>query len=203
MVSPFYHVERGKLLIKKRYLLIFALILALALTACGDIRRPDSTPEVPHTGGVEDGRMGDVIDTYFYKFVVNDAVLVDSYYDYTPADGNRLLIVDITIHNTAQEAITMADAEFMLLWDDEENGITIPITTDPETGEEVTGTYVSKDQLPYEFDLAVDEDRQGYFIYEVPAGEEIFAIALEDNFEGGETGDAYFVYFAADDPAQV
>lgn len=186
---------------KKRVAVFLVLAMMLALSGCGDLRTPESTPTVPSTGGVDDGRIGDVIQTYFYEFVVNDAQLVDDFHGYTPGDGNRLLVVDVTIHNTTKETIPMADAEFILLWDDED-GIAVPVTSDPETGDEALDAYVNRDQIPYEFDLAIDEQRWGYLVYEVPSGNTDFALVTEDTFDTGDEGDLYVVYFTAGDAAQ-
>ena len=51
----------------------------------------------------------------------------------------------------------------------------------------------------------MDEERTGELVYEVPAGQVDFSIAylemFDDGTEEGDTGDAYFVYFTAEDNA--
>ena len=55
------------------------------------------------------------------------------------------------------------------------------------------------------YTLAIDEERTGELVYEVPAGQVDFSISylelFDDGTEEGDTGDTYFVYFTAEDSA--
>ena len=169
-----------------------ALVLALGLTACGG------------GSGNNEGRMDDTMETYFFDFTVNGAYLTDDYAGYTPAEGNTLLVADITVKNTFQESIEMYDTDFQAQWgDDADDAYAIPITTDMETFTELDP--IGENQLPGTYPLAVDEERTGELVYEVPAGHVDFSISYLEQFvnEAGEesTGEVYFVYFTAEDQA--
>ena len=178
---------------KKRMLaLMAALSLALGLTACGG----DS--------GNNEGRVQDTMETYFFEFTVNSAYLTDDYAGYTPAEGNTLLVADITVKNTFQQSIEMYDTDFQAQWgDDAEDAFAIPITTDMETFTELDP--IGENQLPGTYTLGVEEERTGELVYEVPAGHVDFSISYLEQFvdEAGEesTGEVYFVYFTAEEQA--
>ena len=176
---------------KKRLLTAaLALALALGLAACGG------------DGGNNEGRVDDTMETYFFDFTVNGAYLTNDYEGYTPAEGNTLLVADITVKNTFQESIEMYDVDFQAQWGEEgEDAYAYPITTDMETYTELDP--VGENQLPGTYPMAVDEERNGELVYEVPAGHVDFSISYLEQFvdDAGEesTGEVYFVYFTAED----
>ena len=176
---------------KKRLLTAaLALALALGLAACGG------------DGGNNEGRVDDTMETYFFNFTVNGAYLTNDYEGYTPAEGNTLLVADITVKNTFQESIEMYDIDFQAQWGEEgEDAYAYPITTDMETFTELDP--VGENQLPGTYPMAVDEERTGELVYEVPAGHVDFSISYLEQFvdDAGEesTGEVYFVYFTAED----
>ena len=97
----------------------------------------------------------------------------------------------------------MYDMDFQLGWGETDDAFTYPITTDLETLEELEP--VGEHQLPGTYTLAIDEERTGELVYEVPAGQVDFSISylelFDDGTEEGDTGDTYFVYFTAEDSA--
>ena len=175
---------------KRLFALAAAAVMLLGLTACG--------------GGSNEGRTGDTMETYFFDFTVNSAYLTSDYAGYTPAEGNVLLVADITVKNTFQQSFEMYDVDFQAQWDDGDDAFAYPITTDMETYTEVDP--VGEDQLPGTYSLAVDEERTGELVYE-PSGFTDFSIAYLEQFvdDSGEesTGETYFVYFTAEDQTGV
>ena len=171
--------------------LLGTLSLSL-LTGCGD-----------KTGHAEDGyaegRLGDTMHTYFFDYTVNSAYLCDTFEGYTPIlDGCRLLLADVTVKNTNRESIPMYDTDFQVQWSDtSEDAYEFPITYYTDA--------VSDQQLPTEYDLAVDEERTGLLVFEVPEGETDFSISylelFDDGTEEGSSGDTFFVYFTAEEQA--
>lgn len=169
-------------------LVLGALSLSL-LTGCGD-----------KTGyakdGFAEGRLGDTMHTYFFDFTVNSAYLCDTYEGYTPIlEGYQLLVADVTVKNTNRESIPMYDTDFQVQWSDvSEDAYDVPITYYTDA--------VSDQQLPTEYELAVDEERTGLLVFEVPAGETDFSISylelFDDGTEEGKEGDTFFVYFTAE-----
>ena len=172
---------------KRGVVLMMATAMVLGMTACG--------------GGEvsSEGRIGDTMETYFFDFTIDSARLTARYADRTPASGNMLLVAEVTVKNTFRESIEMYDTDFQLSWGDGDEDYCYPITTDPETYEELAP--VGEAQLPGTYLMAVDEVRTGELVYEVPAGQADFSIAylemFDDGTEEGDTGDAYFVYFTA------
>ena len=134
-----------------------ALCLAVTLGAC-QLFNPT------------EGRLNDTMHTMFFDFTVTGAYLAEEYEGYQPAEGNQLLVADITVKNTFRESIEMYDTDFQAQWGEDEDpeAYSIPITTDPETFTELepVGGY----QLPGTYPLAVDEERSGQLVYEVPQG---------------------------------
>ena len=110
-------------------------------------------------------------------------------------EGYQLLVADVTVKNTNRESIPMYDTDFQVQWsDDSEDAYDVPITYYTDA--------VSYQQLPTEYELAVDEERTGLLVFEVPAGETDFSISylelFNDGTEEGEEGDTFFVYFTAE-----
>ena len=175
---------------KKMWTWMLPVTLLLSLTACG-------------SQGVSEGRTGDTMETYFFAFTVNSAYLTGEYAGYTPAEGHQLLVADVTVKNTYRKSIEMYDMDFQLGWGETDDAFTYPITTDLETLEELEP--VGEHQLPGTYTLAIDEERTGELVYEVPAGQADFSISylelFDDGTEEGDTGDTYFVYFTAEDSA--
>ena len=190
---------------KKTLALLLALLLVFSLAACtSGSNEPaadsGSAPVIKEAedGGVFDGRIGEIIRTYFYDFKVTDAYLCDDYHGFTPQDGNVLLVVKLDIENTMNSSIPMSDLDFQAQWgDDADDAFAWPITSDPETMED-RGTLCDE-QLPYEYEMSVGEKISGgELVYEVPEGYKDFSISAIDDFEDdSEEGGVYFVYFTA------
>lgn len=190
---------------KKAFAFLLALLLVFSLAACtSGSNEPaadsGSAPVIKEAedGGVFDGRIGEIIRTYFYDFKVTDAYLCDDYHGFTPQDGNVLLVVKVDIENTMNSSIPMSDLDFQAQWgDDADDAFAWPITSDPETMDD-RGTLCDE-QLPYEYEMSVGEKISGgELVYEVPEGYKDFSISAIDDFEDdSEEGGVYFVYFTA------
>lgn len=181
--------KRGNTMRRLGTILVLGALSLSLLSGCGD-----------KTGyakdGFAEGRLGDTMHTYFFDFTVNSAYLCDTYEGYTPImEGYQLLVADVTVKNTNRESIPMYDTDFQVQWsDDSEDAYDVPITYYTDA--------VSDQQLPTEYELAVDEERTGLLVFEVPAGETDFSISylelFDDGTEEGEEGDTFFVYFTAE-----
>lgn len=178
----------------KRWSLLCPIaVLCLALLAgCGD-----------KAGYAEDGygegRMGDTMHTYFFDYTVNSAYLCGEFEGYAPVQPDyQLLVAEVTVKNTGRESIPMYDTDFQVQWSDtSEDAYDYPIT--------LYADAVSDAQLPAEYELAVNEERTGLLVYEVPNGEKDFSISylelFDDGTEEGEEGDLFYVYFTAEEQA--
>ena len=143
-------------------------------------------------GGYGEGRMGDTMKTYFFDYTVNSAYLCDEFNGYTPAEGNRLLVSEVTVKNTFYESIVMYDTDFQIQWNSsEEDDFDFPITlyTDP----------VSDEQLPGEYELGINKEETGLLVFEVPEGRKDFSISYLEMFDDDSEGNVFFVFFTAEE----
>ena len=170
-------------------LVVACLAVIMFLTGCGD-----------KTGYAEDGygegRMGDTMHTYFFDYTINSAYLCPEFEGYTPTqEGYMLLVADVTVKNTYTESIPMYDTDFQVQWN-VDGEYDVPITYYIDA--------VSDQQLPTEYELAVNEERSGLLVFEVPADKKDFSISYLELFESdtnaeGEEGDTFFVFFTAEE----
>lgn len=143
-------------------------------------------------GGYGEGRMGDTMKTYFFDYTVNSAYVCDEFNGYTPAEGNRLLVSEVTVKNTFYESIVMYDTDFQVQWNSsDEDAYDFPITlyTDP----------VSDEQLPAEYELGINKEMTGLLVFEVPEGKKDFSISYLELFDDDSEGNVFFVFFTADE----
>lgn len=209
---------------KKWLSVLLALVLALALAGCDKIPGQSGGSSSSGSGsssssgsssgssgnsgsgsessgvyaedGYAEGRMGDVMHTYFFDYTVKSAYVCSKYEEYTPAEGNELLVVEMVVKNTGISSVTMWDVDFQAQWNDSQETGEFSWPVDDPAGQ------LSSEQLPAEYDLSVNEERTGLLIYEVPAGNKDFSISYLEIFdngtEEGEEGDMFFVFFTAD-----
>lgn len=141
--------------------------------------------------GYAEGRIGDVMQTAWFTFTVNSAYVTGEYEGYAPAEGNELLVVDITVKNTFNASTPMFDTDFQAQWND---------TADDAYAWPVEAAYsLSSDILPDQYELAINESRNGLLLYEVPANNKDFSISFLEWYEDDTEGDVFFVYFTAED----
>lgn len=191
---------------KKFVGVIVATMLAFSLVGCGPvdsaIRNIASAADGGSKGsdvvtadddGYAEGRIGDVMKTYFFNYSVNSAYTCNEYEGYTPSEGNKLLVVEVTVKNTDRSTVTMYDTDFQVQWGDDDNdeAYDAPIT--------YYGNTVSDEQLPEEYDLSVNEERTGLLVFEVPEASKDYSISYLEQFSNETEGDVFFVFFTAKD----
>lgn len=157
------------------------------------VSTPAGSDVYPDEDGFAEGRYGDVMHNVFFSYCVNSAYVCSEYHGYTPAEGNELLVANVTVTNTSRSSIPMFDTDFQVQWgDDADDAYDYPITAyDPEAN------LVADEQLPDSYDLAVGETVNGVLVYEVPAGNRDFSISYMEWFADDTTGDVFFVFFTA------
>lgn len=203
---------------KKILTLLFLVCLLVPLAGCGGQKADSAAARVPASSaapaatttpvpaqeertnaisavdGFAEGRMGDLMRTYFFDYSVNSAQVCDAFEGVLPSDDNVFLIADVTVQNTSPSPIEMYDTDFQAQWNSEDD-FSLPITFDLATGDDL-GT-VSDKQLPGTYTLGVDEVRTGLLVFEVPAGNRDFSISYQEYFSDNTTGDVFFVFFTA------
>lgn len=185
---------------RKLVSLVLAL-LVLALTACGGSGEPGGSGE---TGGAEvwaesgyaEARTGDLVHSYFMDFTVNSAYTASDYHGHTAPEGKKVLVVEITVKNTFSKSLPMYDDDFQGQWSAsaETREFAWPITEGADGG---SLDAVAEEQLPAEYELAVNESRTGVLVFDVPKDEKDFSIAHQELFDDGSEGATFFVYFTA------
>ena len=99
---------------------------------------------------------------------------------------------------SSNKVVEMYDTDFQAQWgSSDEEDFRVPITTDPETLEELDP--LSDDQLPGTYLLGVNEERTGLLVYEVPADSKDFSVSYLEAFEEGDEGDTFFVFFTPEE----
>ena len=189
---------------KRLLSLTLTLALLLCLAACGvpegagnsDSGGDPDGAEVWAEDGYAEGRVGSLMHSYFMDFTVNSAYTAAAYHGHAAPEGKRVLVVEMTVRNTFKESISMYDIDFQGQWSAsaETDEFAWPITVGEDGGELDT---VAEEQLPAEYELAVDESRTGTLVFDVPADEKDFSIAYQELFADDTDGSTFFVYFTA------
>lgn len=147
---------------------------------------PEEVQSIDHSGGIIYGEIGDAMRTWWFDFTVEAAGLLDEYEEYTPDEGNKLLVVYITLENTFSEAVPMYHYDFDVEWD-EPDAYAYPIAmyVDGDVFPEEEESY----EIPYEgsTDLAM--------VFEVPEEFDEFIIYFDEYFANDVLGDMFGVYF--------
>lgn len=173
---------------KKIVRIVAAAMLVLSLAGCGASGKGNIvTPK----NGYAEGHFGDIMKTYFFNFSVNSAYTCKEFEGYTPTNGYKVLVAEVTIKNTGRSTITMFDTDFQIQWGEDDDAYDAPITYYTDT--------VSEEQLPEEYELAINEERTGLLVFEVPENCKDYAIAYLEEFSDDTEGDLFFVYFSAKD----
>lgn len=182
---------------KKFICALLTVVMVASLAGCGSMLEgisrstSGSSDAITAENGYAEGRLGDVMRTYFFDYTVNSAYTCTEFNGYTPDSGNILLVANVTVKNTDNSSIEMYDTDFQIQWGDDDNddAYDYPITwyADP----------VSDEQLPGTYDLGVNEEKTGLLVYEVPEGSKDFSISYLELFSDDSEGDVFFVFFTA------
>jgi hypothetical protein len=183
---------------KKIWTLLMVLCL-LVMTGCG--AAPAASGSAAQSGSavasasgssedaatVTDGFLGDTMATAFFEFSVDSAESVATYESYTAAEGNQLIVVTMTIHNTDTYSMPMYDDDFQIQWGD----------GDEDYGFPVAGTLCS------DFEIPINGTKSGDLVFEVPTDAKDLSVAFQEFFDDDSEGDSFFVYFTVEPGASV
>lgn len=132
------------------------------------------------------GDADETLSTYFFDFSLEGVEVADSYEDYTPAEGNKLLLVKTHVKNDFGEDLPMFDTDFQVQWG---------------TGEEDYAWSVdpfNDEMMPAESTLAKDEEITYFQVYEVPADIMDYTFVYLEEFDDDTTGDFHEIQFTVD-----
>ena len=170
----------------KRLVSLLLPVMLLSLAAC--VGGPDS-----HEPGAKYGGIGDAMSTEWFDFTVTDADSCSQYQGYTPSEGYKLVVVNLSLKNDCGQEVDVWGEDFVLLWGDGDDALDIPLPAG-----------LSVDQLPDEFVLGVNETISGVMVFEAPREFGDFSISFMEIFVSetnldGEEGGTFFVEFTAED----
>lgn len=175
---------------------LLAGLLAAGFAGCGTKSVSDLAKEqsgiIYAKDGYAEGNLGDTLGTAWFSFKVNSAELTDSYGgSVTPAEGETLLVVNVTIENTYGDDLPMFDSDFQAQWGSEgDDDYRFPVTLDDEslqTGNMLAGEYT----------LSAGETTTGDLVFSVPQGFQDFSLSFMEYYDNEETGDTFFIFFPA------
>lgn len=164
---------------KMSVLLALTMLAGLLMAACSS------------GSGVEKNQfeVGDKVSSYWFDFTVDQVDTMESYGDYWAQDGWQLVVCRLTIKNTFDQDVSMGWADFILKWEEQEEG-----ASGSESGE-MAGAYAlpqyTKSQFPDEYTLKVNDEVQGVLVYEVPNQVSRAAVIFQELYANGESESEY------------
>lgn len=173
---------------RKRLLLPLLAGLLLLLSACSSIPGMEGGASSADSSGndSETYNVGDEISTAFFDFTVSSAAACAEYEGYTAQDGYKLVVADLTIHNTETYSMPMFQSDFILVWG-----------SGDEDGAYPLNQYCDA-QLADEYEIPIAGTAEGSLVFEVPSDQKDFALAFEEYYDDESVGDLYVVYFTAE-----
>ena len=172
---------------------VTAAAVLLGCAACGS-GRAGKEAVMPENGYAE-GRIGDAMRTAWFDFTVNKAELTDQYGSVTANEGEKLLVVNVTLTSTVDQEIVMYDTDFQAQWGTfKEDDYRYPVTFENEAAPE-------KEMLATEYTLEPEKSVTGDLVFSVPGGKDRYSLFFmeyyetPDDPEAPDSGDLFFVFF--------
>ena len=134
--------------------------------------------------GYFSGRIGDRMRNVFFEYTVNSVEYPESYGDITPAEGNQLIVADVTVRNVFSQTLPMSIYDFQIQWGD----------GDQDFGYQEEG-LAGDNLMPDQYQLMRGASETYKLVYQVPADATEFSISYLEVWEDNTEGDVFFVYF--------
>lgn len=153
------------------------LVALMLLAGCGNTQAENDQRFV----------QGDTVSTAWFDYTVTSVESVNEYGGYISAQGDQLVVVEMTVKSTYTQPITMFDSDFQLSWSgmSQDDTRCMPVE------------YYCEQQFPAEYELAEKESRSGVLVYQVPKEEEdfqfLFQEIYDDGTQEGRLGDLYIM----------
>ena len=178
---------------KKCVKILAAAVLALGclfLSGCQDIT------EVLQSQNRDSGQsvvaqQPDSLTNAFFEYAVKSAQVVEALPDGSTAEdeGDRILIVEVEIHNVFGEEIPMSNMDFELKY----QGM-----TEEYSGYPLEAGYLDG-QLEDEWNMAADDTETGSLLFIVPSGVTEFGLEYVELWDDDFEGNTYTIEFTAVD----
>ena len=129
--------------------------------------------------------LGDTVSTAWFDYTVTDVTSTEEYGGYISAEGEQLVVVELSLKSTYHQPVNMFDSDFQLSWPgmSQDDTRCMPVE------------YYCQQQLPSEYELASRENRSGVLVYQVPDDQQTFYFTFQEFFddgtEDGRPGDQY------------
>lgn len=160
--------------------LAWVLASALLLTGCGSGQNDAD----------QHFSLGDTVSTAWFDYTVTGVESTEEYGGYISAEGEQLVVVELSLKSTYPQPVTMFDSDFQLSWADMSQDDTRCMPVE----------YYCLQQLPSEYELAPRENRSGVLVYQVPDDQQTFYFTFQeiydDGTEEGRLGDQYVMDLA-------
>lgn len=136
--------------------------------------------------GYFSGRIGDHMRTVFFEFTVNSVEYPEAYGDITPADGNQLVLADVTVRNVFSQTLPMSIYDFQIQWGE----------GDEDFGYQAEG-LTGDNLMPDQYQLLRGASESYKLLYEIPADADPnkLSISYLEVWDDNTEGDVFFVYF--------
>ena len=124
---------------------------------------------------------GETEHTELFDFTISDVTVVESYGILTPAEGNKLVKMKLSVFNTSNEKYMMFAQDFQLQWGG---------------GEQDFGTClaaIDEEMTPYAYTLEPGSSYDSVMVVQIPEKTDRLTVAYQEKLEDGENGTAYFV----------
>ena len=183
----------------KKKIALLMLSTVLILSGCGKTAASDKSATEAATAEdtimidqtYNEGFVGDTMATAFFDFSIDAVFTSDLLGNSTPDDGKDFLVAKFDIRNTSSTPINMSSEDFQVQWGDnsDSTAFATPIALDDVS----VGSYL----LPNEYTLQPDEEKIGYYVFEVPEGSVNMNISYLEQYTDGTQGAVYFIFFDA------
>lgn len=183
----------------KKKIVFLILSTVLVLSGCGQTAASDKSATEAATAEdtimidqtYNEGFVGDTMATAFFDFSIDAVFTSDLLGNSTPDDGKDFLVAKFDIRNTSSAPINMSSEDFQVQWGDnsDSTAFATPIALDDVS----VGSYL----LPNEYTLQPDEEKIGYYVFEVPEGSVNMNISYLEQYTDGTQGAVYFIFFDA------
>ncbi len=178
---------------KNFYRILLAAFLAAAclfLNGCQDITKALQAENRDY-GESYVAQQPDMLKNTFFEYAVKSAQIVTELPDGSTAEdeGDKILVVEVEIHNVFGEEIPMSNMDFELKY----QGM-----TEEYSGYPLEAGYLDS-QLEDEWNMAADATESGSLLFIVPSGVTQFGLEYVELWDDDFEGSTYTIEFTAED----